>query len=335
VNGYDADRVERLYGQLLQRLGAIPGVASATISDIVLLSRLQNNWTFSVPGSEPKNVKFTRVGPAYFETFEIPIVAGRTIGVQDHSRAPRVAVVNETAARTLFGSSAAIGRTLIMQSDPAVAFEIVGMVKDTRYTSPRDPMPATVYLPYGQTTLGRLGPMTVVVRSAVSVASVTESIRAAMADVDRNVPMTDLKTQAAQLQETLSTERTFMRLLLAFGVFALLLASIGLHGVTAYAVVRRTNEIGVRVALGARQVDVLGLILRQVVGITIIGVMIGVPAAIAASQLVRASLFGVGPADPISVAAATLVMMLVAMSAGFFPARRAARLDPLVALRCD
>jgi predicted permease len=335
LNGYDVNRVERLYGQLLQRLEAIPGVDSATLTDIVLLSRSQNNWTFVVPESEPKNVKFARVGPAYFETFGIPTVAGRTIGVQDHSRAPRVAVVNEAASRTLFGSGAAVGRTLTMQSDQPAVFEIVGIVKDSRYTSPRDPMPPTIYLPYAQTTLGRLGSMAVAVRSTIAVPTLSEAVRAAVADVDRDVAITDLKTQTAQLDETLSTERTFMRLLLAFGAFALFLASIGLYGMTAYSVVRRTSEIGVRVALGAQQGDVLGLILRQVIGITIVGVAIGVPAAIGAAQLVRASLFGVGPADPISVVGAALVMIVVAMSAGFFPARRATRLDPLVALRCE
>jgi predicted permease len=335
LNGYDMMRVERLYGQLLQRLDAIPGVESATLTDIVLLSRLQNNWTFLVPGSEPKNVKFARVGPAYFETFGIPTVTGRTIGVQDHSRAPRVAVVNEAAARALFGDGPAVGRTLTMQSDQPAVFQIVGIVKDSRYTSPRDSMPPTVYLPYAQTTLGRLGPMTVAIRSALPPSGLSEAVRAAMADVDRDVPIMDPKTQLAQLNETLSTERTFMRLLVAFGAFALILASIGLYGVTAYSVVRRTSEIGVRVALGARQIDVLRLILRQVLGITLVGVAIGVPAAIAAAQLVRASLFGVGPADPISVVGAALVMVVVAMSAGFFPARRAARLDPLVALHCE
>jgi predicted permease len=333
LNGYDADRIERLYGQMLQRLTAIPGVDSATVTDIVPISRLQDNWTFLVPGAEPKNVKFSRIGPAYFETLGIPTVAGRTIGVQDHSGGPPVAVVNETAARTLFGSLSAVGRRLTMQSSQPVDFEVVGIVKDSRYTSPRDPLPPTIYLPFAQTTLGRLGPMNVIVRSRVPAVSLGGFVRSAMTEVDPNVPVTDLRTQIDQIDDTLGTERTFMRLLLAFGAFALLLASIGLHGVTAFSVLRRTSEIGVRVALGARQIDVLWLILRQVIAITIVGLAIGLPVALASTRLIGASLYGVEPADPVSVAAAVIVMTIVAVMAGFFPARRAARLDPLAALR--
>jgi ABC-type antimicrobial peptide transport system permease subunit len=177
--------------------------------------------------------------------------------------------------------------------------------------------------------------MNVIVRSTVRPSALGGLVRAAMADVDRDVPVTDLRTQVNQIDETLGTERTFMRLLLVFGAFALLLASIGLHGVTAYSVVRRTSEIGVRVALGARQADVQWLILRQVIGITGVGLGIGVLAALASTRLIRASLYGVEPADPASVAAAVSVMAIVAVMAGFFPARRAARLDPLAALRCE
>jgi predicted permease len=313
----------------------VPGVESATLTDIVLISRLQNNWTFRVPGSDPKNLKFARVGPAYFETMGIPLVAGRTIDANDHSRAPRVAVVNETAARTLWGSESGIGRMLSMQSDPAVDFEVVGVVRDSRYTSPRDPMPPTVYLPYAQTALGRLGGMNVVVRAAVPPATLAEAVRAAIVEVDRNVAVTNLRTQENQIDETLGTERVFMRLLLAFGGFALLLASIGLHGMTAYSVARRTSEIGVRVALGARNRDVLWLILRQVIAITASGLTIGVAAAFALSRFVGSFLYDVEPTDPMSVAAAVVIMAMVATAAGFFPAQRAARLDPLTALRYE
>jgi ABC-type antimicrobial peptide transport system permease subunit len=175
--------------------------------------------------------------------------------------------------------------------------------------------------------------MNVIVRSRVPAVSLGGLIRSAMTEVDPDVPVTDLRTQINQIDNTLGTERTFMRLLLAFGAFALLLASIGLHGVTAYSVLRRTSEIGVRVALGARQIDVLWLILRQVIAITIVGLAVGLPAALASTRLIGASLYGVEPADPVSAAAAVIVMTIVAVMAGFFPARRAARLDPLTALR--
>jgi predicted permease len=335
LNGYDTDRIERLYGRLIERLDATPGIESTTVTDLVLISRLQNNWTFRVPGAEPKSVKFARVGPAYFQTLGIPVLAGRSIGVQDHSRAPRVAVVNETAARTLFGSQPAIGQRLTMHADPPTDFDIVGIVKDSRYSSPRDPMPPIIYLPFGQTTLGRLGPMNVIVRSALPPAALGDLLRMTVAEVDSNVPIVELKTQVNQIEETLGTERTFMRLLLGFGAFALLLASIGLHALTAYSVVRRTREIGVRVALGARENDVLWLILRQVVGITVAGMAVGIPGAMVLARFVRASLYGVEPADPASLAAAVFVLVGVAVIAGLIPARRAARLDPLAALRTD
>jgi predicted permease len=335
LNGYDTDRIERLYGQVLQRVGAIPGVSSITVSDVVLMSRLQNNWSFYVDGTETKNLKFARVGPAYFETMGIPMVAGRAIGIQDHARAGHVAVVNESAAKTLFGNESAVGRRVTMKSDPAVEFEIVGVVKDSRYTSPRDPMGSTIYLPYGQTTLGRLGPMTVILRAGVPQASLAELIRAAMADVDRDIPVVDLRTQAEQIDQTLGSERTFMRLLIAFGAFALLLACIGLHGITSYSVTRRTSEIGVRVALGAQRGSVLWLIFRQVVMVTIVGLLVGIPASIALSQLVRATLYGIEPSDPLSFLIAVVVMTLIPGLAGFVPVRRAARLDPLKALRYE
>jgi len=335
LNAYDGDRIERLYSRIVQRLDAMPGVETATVTDIVPLSRMQNNWGFLVPGSAPKNVHFVRIGPAYFQTFATPLVAGRGIGVQDDSRAPRVAVVNAMAAETLFGDGTVLGRHLAMQSDPPAEFEVVGVVQNSRYTSPRDPDPATVYLPYAQTTLGRLGPMNVAVRSSVPAGALEGLVKAAMAEVDPDVPVTDLRTEVSQIDETLGTERTFLRLLLAFGAFALLLAGIGLHGITAYAVVRRTKEFGVRVALGAQRADVLWLVLRQVAVVTLIGLAVGIPAAIGATQLVRASLYGVDPTDPISLVGAMVVMLVVAAAAGLIPARRAAGLDPLTTLRYD
>jgi predicted permease len=332
LNGYGSDRIEQLYGQMVARLERVPGVTSATVSDVVLMSGLENNWTFTAGASE-KSLKFARVGPGYFDTFGIPLVLGRAPGLQDDRGAPHVAVVNESAARALFGFDSPIGRRVSMRSGPPYGYEVVGVVKDSRYTSPRDPMPATIYLPFGQTPLGQFGPMNAAVRSAVAPASLERLIRAAVAEVDRDVPVTNVKTQADQIDQTLGTEHTFLRLLIAFGAFALLLASIGLFGVTSHSVARRTSEIGVRVALGARPLDVVWLIFRQVLAITVAGLAIGLPAALVGTRLVRATLYGVGPGDPLSLAAAAVVMVLVAGTAGYLPARRAAQLDPLTALR--
>jgi macrolide transport system ATP-binding/permease protein len=336
LNSYDQDRIEQFYGDLLQRLTAVPGVESASVADIVPLSGVQNNWPFAVPGSDPINVKFARVGSRYFETLGIPTIAGRTIGPRDHSRAPRIALMNESAARALFGPEWPIGRRIAMpQANQPEDFEVVGVVRDSRYTSPRDPMPPTVFLPFAQTTVGRLGPMNVFVRASMPAAALAPLVRTAVADVDPFIPLTDLRTQVDQIDETLGTELTFMRLLLAFGAFVLLLASIGLHGVTAYSVVCRTREIGVRVACGARRRDVLWLILRQVIAVAGVGLAIGLPVSVASTRLIRTSLYGVGPLDPASVVATVATLIIVATVAGILPARRAARLDPGRALRHD
>ena len=192
-----------------------------------------------------------------------------------------------------------------------------------------------MFVPYAQGGDFKARSMYVVARTTAAPVALMGALRGAVADVDRDVPVSRMKTQAQQIQETLGTEVAFTRVLVAFGAFALFLACMGLHGVTAYSVARRTSEIGVRIALGAQRSDVVWLLLRQVVVITAAGLAAGLPIAVWAGKGVNAFLFGVKPADPSSLAAAAILMVVVAGVAGFIPALRAARLDPLAALRVE
>jgi hypothetical protein len=258
------------------------------------------------------------------------LVAGRDLAPADDEHAPLVAVVNETAAREFFGQPSPVGRhfehTIGGQSTQV---EVVGVVRDSKYDDLRDDVPPTMFLPWRQSAINRLY---VAVRAAMT-PGMTDRIRAAVAEADATVPVTDLKTQVEQIDASIARERVFSTLLVAFGVFALLLAAIGLHGVTSYAVARRTSEIAVRLALGATRAAVLWMVLRQVLLLAIAGVAVGVPLAVAATRVVRSMLFGVEPADPLSIVTAAVAMLAIAAVSGLLPARRAARLDPIAALR--
>jgi predicted permease len=337
LNGYDEARTKGLYERVLERLQRVEGVRSVTLVENSLVSGWVSNTSFSVDGQEPKSTLMNRVGPGFFETVGLPVLSGRGIGLQDTSAAPRVAVINEAAAKIFFGASNPLGRHFNMgrrtPGRPApIPLEVVGVVRDSKYDSLKKAPTAIIYLPYAQST--GLGAMHVAVRTTSS-AGMSERLRAAVGEVDPNVPATDMKSQRQQIDETIGSERALTMLLVVFGLFALLVACIGLHGVTAYAVARRTSEIGIRVALGAQRGDVLWMILRQVVVLAVIGLALGIPAAVATTKAAKSLLYGVEPADPWSLAAGAGVLFVVAVAAGFLPARRAATLDPLVALRTE
>jgi predicted permease len=335
LNGYTSERVDDIYRRVIDEVRVMPGVASAAFVDVVLMNNLQSSHNFSVDGAQPINVRYNRVGSGFFETAGIPVLRGRGFSEGDMAAgALRAAIVNESAARQLFGGAPPLGRSIRLMTVPSVDFEVVGLAKDSRYATPREPLQPTIFLPYTQTPFPTPS-MSVEVRTAAAPASVARSIREAVARVDPNVPVFDLKTELQQIDETLGPERAFTRLLVVFGVVALLLASIGLHGLTAYSVSRRTPEIGVRIALGAERRDVLWLVLRQAVVIMLAGLAVGVPGALAAARVVRATLYGVEPGDPLSVVIAIVVLSVVAFGAAFAPARRAAQMDPLAALRYE
>ena len=319
----------RLYQQVLSNVQAVPGVRSATLLENALLSGIVSNTSITING-ERKQLYKNAVGPGFAETMGIRLLAGRMPGLQDVDGRPLVGAVNETAVAKLFGGRTPIGQSLrIGDSD----VQIVGVVSDSRYQSQRDPTPPTMY----DAALQRAGwgGHHIVLRADASLARIEPAIREAVARVHHDLPVPELRAQTALIAQTNAREEVFTRLLTMFGVLALLLASIGLHGVTAYSVNRRTNEIGVRVAVGAQPAQVLWLVLRQVVILAGIGLAIGVPLSLAAGRSVQSLLFGIAPDNLLALTGAALVMLTVAIAAGLLPALRAARLDPLVALRAE
>jgi predicted permease len=318
-----------IYLDLLNRLQALPGVTSTTLVENALLSGWTSNgsvWS----GTTEHNLYKNAVGPGFLETMGMRLIAGRAPGVQDRFGAPAVAAINESAARLMFGERSPLGETV---RSGGQTMEIVGVVSDSLYDRQRSEVRPTLF----DSALQRpgYGGHHIVLRSAVPLESLEPAIRRAVAAVDRDLPVPAIKSQIAQMAELTIRERVFAQLLTMFGAFALLLASIGLHGVTSYSVARRTNEIGVRMALGALPRQVLWLVQRQVVVLALIGLLIGVPASVALAPLIGSLLFGVTPTDAGVIATAAVVMLVVALGAGLLPARRAATIDPLKALRAE
>ncbi len=289
------------------------------------------------------------VSPDYFATLGAPILAGRDFSAQDNHQLftgpnsddwyPTVAIINESFARKFFPGQNPVGRHIGFGSDPGTktTMEIIGVVKDIKYTSLRDDIPEQVFLPY----LGMhfVGDMTVFMRTATVPNLLIPAAREKLRQLDANIPLYDLRTAEEQISDSLSTERMIASLSTVFGLLATLLATIGLYGVMAYAVARRTREIGIRIALGAEKGNVIWMVMREVVVLVAIGIAVGVPAAYAIARMgghwISAMLFHLSATDPITFVFAAVGMTSVALLAGFLPAHRAARVDPVVALRYE
>ncbi|HEY7473570.1 MAG TPA: ADOP family duplicated permease, partial [Vicinamibacterales bacterium] len=313
--------------RLLDRLEAIPGVESATVMENALVSGwTSNNWA-EIDGQK-RDMFMNGVGPRFFETMRIPLLAGRAPSLADTAATPRVVVINQTAARNYFGEASPIGRRFKFGRSEV---EVVGVAADAKYWSLRAAVVPALYDPFLQRAAA--GSMRAAIRLAGPVAGIETAVRKAVADLGYDVPVTELRTQLDQIDLTIGRERLIRNLLGVFSAFALVLACIGLYGVTSYSVSRRTNEIGIRVALGARRSQVLWLVLRQVMLLGAAGLAIGVPLALLASPLVGSFLYGLGPRDGATIAVAAATLLLVALAAGWMPARRAARMEALIALR--
>jgi predicted lysophospholipase L1 biosynthesis ABC-type transport system permease subunit len=247
--------------------------------------------------------------------------------------APGIAVVNETLARQLFGTTDVVGRRFIMGLRPGIeSLEIVGVAADAHYTSLRRAPPPTAYFPYQQAPAGRV---TFAVRTSGDPLALADTVRETLRGIDPLLPIFGVRSQAEQIRRSLAQERLVANLALLLGSVALALSGIGLYGLLAYAVTRRTPEIGVRIALGAERGQVRWMVLRQSLVLVAAGVAIGIPAAVASTRYLESLLFGLSPTDPRALAAAAAVMVAVAFAAGYVPARRASRVDPLTALRAE
>jgi predicted permease len=339
LNGYDRAGLSAFYARAMSRIEAIPGIRSVTVSRHPLLGFSRRADGVSVEGARAASgagAEINIVAPSFFRTMEIPLLLGRSFTDRDTATAPMVAVVNERFATSLLAGSSPIGRRFWLGTRDKRPIEIVGVARDAKYTDLRAVTRPAVYLALDQDVPGQAS---FAVRTVGPPLALAAAVREAMHGVDPGLPLFDVRSQVDQAQASVAKETLFARLSTLFGAIALVLVAVGLYGTLSYAVSRRTSEIGVRMALGARRATVVGMIVREAAQIAAIGLAIGIPLALGASHALRSVLdqllFGLSAMDLRSIGGAALVLVTVALLAGAIPARRAASIDPLVALRVD
>jgi predicted permease len=339
LNRYEGARMTAVYGEIADQLRVVPGVTAVALSQPALLAGSISTTSIFVQGRtyvrgdrNRDSIHRVTVSPGFFSAMELPIRVGREFTDRDVEGAPRVVVINETAARKYFPTGNPLGQRFGSSIEDAGRLEIVGIVRDAKYNSVRDDAPPTMYLPYLQTAPAS---MTFEVRTMGDPSAALPSMREAVRRVDPNLPVTNVSTQLEQIDNRFQQERTFAQAYTVFAIVALLLASIGLFGVMSYAVARRTAEIGIRMALGAQRAHVLGLVMRESMALVLIGIAIGLATALAAGRWVQSLLYGLAPSDLATLAGAIGLLTAVSAVAGYLPARRASRVDPLIALHTE
>jgi predicted permease len=336
---YTGPKQIRLFRQIAERLAAVPGVESVTPTTVAPLANNYENDDF-VPEGAGKDAdgsaNTSTVGDGFFQTFRIPIVAGRGFTSADTETSQKVAVVNQALVRQFFPKQNAISKSFSTSDvkNNKLVFQIVGICADSHYGSLREPPPPVFYLNYRQAPEADWG-VSFAVRTHLARAAITPALRRAVSAVDPNLPVVDIRTQREQIDDLLRNERVFADLAGGFGVLALVLACIGIYGIAAFSVAQRTNEIGIRMALGAQAAQVARMVLRESAGMTVVGVVAGLGAALGLGRVVASMLYGLKPWDPATLAASALLLFAVALAATWIPARRAAAVDPMRALRHD
>ena len=339
--GYKGQQIVDFANEIISRLVAMPGVRGVTVSKNGLFTGSDSDDDVKIDGyvpakDEDRQAHWDWVGPNYFTALGVPLVLGRDVSIHDTATSPRVAVISETMARFYFGKSNPIGHRIWIQDEKRdQPVEIVGVVQDARSMQLRGPLERRFYMPFAQTAQEANAYLVFIVRTSGTPDAVSDSARKAVASFNPNVPVLWVRSVDTRINDALGTETMIARLSSFFGVVALLLACVGLYGVMSYTVSGKTQEIGLRMALGAQRPTVLWMVLLDVMKVVLAGVVVGVPAALAASRLLRSMLFGLNPADPLSLVLVVLLLGVVALLAGMIPARRATQVDPMVALRYE
>jgi predicted permease len=339
LNGYTRPRAMALFNQMEQELAALPGVSRVTAAIIPVLAGSSSGTGVRVEGFETTadtdiNARYNEVGAGFFATMGAVMLAGREFTETDALGRPKVAIVNEAFARKFKLGTNPVGKLMATGGrEQPLDMEIVGFVKDAKNSEVRDPVPPMFYTPYRQDSL--IGYMQFYVRGSADEAMLLRTVPSVVKRIDPNLPMEEFKTMESQVKENVFLDRMISTLSAAFALLATLLAAIGLYGVLAYTVSQRTREIGVRMALGANAGRVRAMVLKQVAVMTAIGGVVGIAAAFGLSKLAGTMLFGLEGTDPVAMGAAAALLTVVALAAGGIPAMRAARIDPIKALRYE
>jgi predicted permease len=346
--GYKGPQVDSFYRDLQGRLSETPGVKSASYSMMPLLSNGLMVTSFHWPGTpqdQESQADMLGVGPNFFETLRIPFLGGRGFNASDFkisaenmgatpTSAPTPVIVNQAFVEKYLGKENPLGKRFGESAGDAngpasPGYEIIGVVRDAKYGSLRREINATMYTPQGA------GGASFELRTAADPRAILPAIREVVAQVSTNLPLFDVKTESEQIDRLLFQERLVARLASFFGLLALVLACVGLYGLLSYEVSRRTREIGIRMALGARAESVLKLVLRQGIALAVVGAAVGIGVALGVTRYLTSMLYDVHANDPLTMIAVAVLLTLVALAACYIPARRAMRVDPMVALRYE